>query len=194
MFRELAESLRQQLEEALSLPVVFGDPETPLRDEAGSKASASNTNDSNVSILNQSSGLTLIWLGLKEFVSRRTPSAYDQTAMHLSGKLEYLAYPRHLSALEMHDCLEKLLRSCTTSALDYTLVEVTDPCWTALDIRPRPALRVLRGMTLELPIGQASALVETVVLNGRLTATAHDRAAPSPRESLRESARQSKPG
>lgn len=193
MFRELAESLRQQLEEALSLPVAFADPEDSLREATASSASHSKSSDASDGNSNQSSGLTLVWLGLKEFVSRRTPSAYDQTAMHLSGKLEYLAYPRHLSALEMHDCLEKLLRSCTTSSLDYALVELTDPCWAALGVRPRPALRVLRGMTLELPIGEASALVETVVLNGRLTASAHDRAAPSPRDSRREPARESKP-
>lgn len=175
MFRELAESLRQQLEEALSLPVAFADP-----NESRADGTPSNANAGSNQAQTQSPGLTLVWLGLKEFVSRRTPSAYDQTAMQLSGKLEYLAYPRHVSALELHDCLEKLLRSCTTKALDYALVELTDPCWGALGVRPRPALRVLRSMTLELPIGEASALVETVILNGRLTTTVQDqRTSPS---------------
>ena len=55
--------------------------------------------------------------------------------MHLSGKLEYLAYFHHVSTLVGHDAVERLLRACVNHAIDYALVELTDPCWNALGSR-----------------------------------------------------------
>jgi hypothetical protein len=183
MFRELAESLRKQLEEALTLRVAFSDDVASV--EGATTPSTAATRAAPVapeSSLQAASeaGLTLVWLGLKEFVSRRTPSAYDQTAMHVSGKLEYLAVAQRASALENHDAMERLLRACLLHGIDYALVELTDPCWNALGLRPRPALRLLRSLTLDVPVGRSTALVESVHLMGRLTSTTSAASAPSP--------------
>lgn len=178
MFRELAESLRQQLEEALSLQVTFaanGSDLNHFRANDDSPANDGITISAERSLEARSGpGLSLVWLGLKEFVSRRTPSAYDQTAIHVSGKLEYLAFAQGLSVLDSHDLVERLLRTCLLNGIDYALFDLTDPNWEALGVHPRPALKLLRPLTLEVAVGQATELVEKVHLRGRLTNTAVD--------------------
>lgn len=99
MFREAAESLRQQLEEALSLRVVFADTANGVSQTTPFEA-AEPTGEHSSPSTNSPPSLALVWLGAKEFVSRRTPAAYDQSAVHVSGKLEYLAFARGLPALE----------------------------------------------------------------------------------------------